>query len=80
MPSYHFSFNNFWHNDNNKHDKDDLDKGKHNGNDDGKKNDCIKHPENPNCTVSVPEFGFVPGVVAALTSAGSFLVLKRRKN
>lgn len=30
--------------------------------------------------VSVPEFGFVPGIIAAVTSAGSFLALKRKKN
>ena len=31
-----------------------------------------------NIPVSVPEFGFIPGVVAAITSASSFYLLKRK--
>ncbi|HVA97086.1 MAG TPA: hypothetical protein VND99_05520 [Candidatus Acidoferrales bacterium] len=31
-------------------------------------------------SVSVPEFGLIPGVLATVFSAGSFLALKRRKN
>lgn len=31
-------------------------------------------------TLSVPEFGFIPGAIATLFSAGSFLAIKRRKN
>lgn len=47
--------------------------------DDGKdKNDCKKHPEKRECHVSVPEFGAIPGVIAAVTSAGSFYILKRK--
>jgi hypothetical protein len=57
-----------------------ADNGNHNGNDNGKDTDCIKHPTNPNCTVSVPEFGAIPGVIAFLASTGSFLFLRRKKN
>lgn len=30
--------------------------------------------------ISVPEFGFIPGVIAALSSAGAFLALKKKSN
>ncbi len=53
--------------------------GHHDGNDNDKNKDCSKHPENPNCSVSVPEFSVIPGLVAAGASAGSFYLLKRKK-
>ena len=31
-------------------------------------------------SVSVPEFGFIPGAIAAVASVGTFLTLKKRKN
>jgi hypothetical protein len=31
-------------------------------------------------TISVPEFGLIPGAIATIISAGSFLAIKRRKN
>lgn len=46
--------------------------------DDDDKNDCRRHPERNECHVSVPEFGAIPGLVAAVTSAGSFFLLKRK--
>jgi hypothetical protein len=68
FPNFNWHFPNFWH-----------DNGKHNGNDHGKKKDCYRHPENPNCDpVSVPEFGLIPGVVAFMSSAGAFYALRRR--
>lgn len=52
--------------------------GEHAGNDEGTKSDCSKHPGNPNCAISVPEFSFIPGAIAAITSAGSILLLRRK--
>jgi hypothetical protein len=32
------------------------------------------------CTVDVPEFGMIPGALAALTSGGAFLYMKKRNS
>ena len=39
---------------------------------------CADHPGQPKCAVSVPEFGLLPGVIAAVASTGSYLLLKKR--
>ena len=43
---------------------------------------CELHPDNQKCNppISCPEFGLFPGIIATVTSAGSFLVLKKKKN
>lgn len=64
---------------NDKRDKDeDDDKGDKDK--DEEKNVCKKHPEKPQCQVSVPEFGAIPGVIALITSGGTFFYFKRRYN
>lgn len=40
---------------------------------------CADHPDQNKCqALSVPEFGMIPGVIAAVASAGSYLVLKKK--
>jgi hypothetical protein len=55
----------------------------HNDNRDNKDNkdfnDCSKHPERSECHVSVPEFGVIPGIIAAVSSTGTFVYLKKKK-
>jgi len=68
------NFINNWNGDNHNNDDD-------NDDDDDDDNDdkfCRKHPEHRKCRVDVPEFGMIPGVIAALTSGGTYLFLKKR--
>lgn len=74
------NFTNFFHfnsnhgNDNNNNDNN------NNDNKDKDKEDCKKHPEKRECHADVPEFGFVTGAIALLSSGGTFLFLKKRFN
>jgi sortase (surface protein transpeptidase) len=79
LASANYQPSNNQHHQNNGHDNNHNDK---NNNKNKDKEYCSKHPNDPKCCppVSVPEFGLIPGVFATLTSAGSFLVLKKRKN
>lgn len=44
------------------------------------KNYCSVHPTDPKCCppISVPEFGLIPGILATVTSAGFFLVIRKK--
>jgi hypothetical protein len=50
----------------------------HEGYGHGRGNNCQNDPKNPHCQISVPEFGFIPGLIATFSSAGAFYALKRR--
>lgn len=39
---------------------------------------CRKNPEKRECHIDVPEFGFIPGAIALLSSGGFFFFLKKR--
>lgn len=41
--------------------------------------DCDKNPEKGECNVDVPEFGVIPGTIAFIGSAGTFVLLRKKR-
>ncbi len=65
--------------DNDKKDKEDKkDKKDKKDKEDKDDKDCRKHPERSECHAEVPEFGIIPGALAALSSGGAFLYLRKK--